>query len=1201
MGYVDDNTSLPSGKVNKRPIPSGEESEHLSAAEFAAIVAAVDDLRSAVKGGGAGRVPVNAKDHGVLGNWNPTTQAGADDRDAMADAIVAAIVAKTDLRLPPGQYRFGKYVPILNCAKLAILGSAFSTIYFASDDDDVDAEVGDDAIATSKEMARCAFLLVNSAHVTIEGLTFRGGLSKNLDKNQGSVIYATRSVAPTMSNCHAYGGYSLFAQDTMPDSSGIVGDIEVADGVVTVNADTGTFHAGMPGRSMTIAGDGDQRNRGAFEVLTFISSSQVTIRNPNAVDELGVDAQWSVNDGDRAARILSCKSFLQRGFLRTASDSVIRDCYFERNEGTHDRAGVGGYFAISDTTVTFTYPPGGFRPSHTGKIFTPQGTTSPGNLGSFVVEYVGPTQIRYSNPSGVSEVLPSLNDAGKWWLANGEKAGFGAGVGSISKSGSIVTFIADRDMFGPDDVDGVLRFDGPSNAGNRNAFVITEVVSPTTAKFVNASGVNENYSGIVTYDSFDNAVSSLSQTHGSTHGIYIYAGRSGILIEGCTFRGIRTTCIKVSGSAAPISGITVRNNFAYECGEFVVAGADDAQEHSNMLFEGNYIEDCGTSTVGRTQGHAMSILGSKGTRVANNRYHYTRPAIGAVNGRGISGHVVLQCSRFVDGRSQPIVDLTVEGNQVTQRPGTCGTNLVASIGFQFNDVGIPTKWRTGGTLTKSGNTMTLADPSMTLSWQDHGKPIVLRDSASGNDVSTRITRIVNNSTLEYVNASGTGGGVSAGTYVILEHEGQRSSYCRVSRNSIADVAGISMQFASCVGPDVTDNTISNGIITFSGDDNPRVHGNRCTSMNTQTSMIRFGDGTSWPIEYDNTITNNGLGTSSGRDMSVGITSTPVDYPLRGVSGRAKPTQAFQEVVIPYGSKHIEGHTSITVGGNTFTYKASSPSSSQYNSKADLISKINALASYNCIEYGSDMSPAVNSGHLKITYSATSTADGILVVTTNPVTATAFPMLRNGGGANTTLNGRGSGTSSGGTVPDAVVVWSPLCGLHKTITLVAANAEAAELLAMGSKSTGVITCTTKANYADTDYMTIGDGIAPAKLYEFDTAGDGVTAGRVQVNISSDTTAATVAARLKTAIEANQPALTVVDNLDGTLTVTHKLGGAIGNATMSENVANAAHTVSGLSGGYPGGFREPKNSDDAGCCATMKLARTTSGAEFRWAIR
>lgn len=105
-------------------------------------------------------------------------------------------------------------------------------------------------------------------------------------------------------------------------------------------------------------------------------------------------------------------------------------------------------------------------------------------------------------------------------------------------------------------------------------------------------------------------------------------------------------------------------------------------------------------------------------------------------------------------------------------------------------------------------------------------------------------------------------------------------------------------------------------------------------------------------------------------------------------------------------------------------------------------------------------------------------------------------------------------------------------------------------------TGTITCVAKASMADTDFMTINDGINAAVLYEFDTVGDGATGGRVRVNISAATTAASVAALLKTAINANQSYITVVDNLDGTLS----LSSTTRNITLTENVANAGFLVS-----------------------------------------
>lgn len=131
---------------------------------------------------------------------------------------------------------------------------------------------------------------------------------------------------------------------------------------------------------------------------------------------------------------------------------------------------------------------------------------------------------------------------------------------------------------------------------------------------------------------------------------------------------------------------------------------------------------------------------------------------------------------------------------------------------------------------------------------------------------------------------------------------------------------------------------------------------------------------------------------------------------------------------------------------------------------------------------------------------------------------------------------------------------------------------------GEKSTGLITCLAKADMVDTDYMKIFDGVSAAGvLYEFDVAGDGATAGRVQVDISGATTSADVAAILAPLIASNQPLLSVTDNLDGTISITHKLAGVVGNATMTENVADAGFLVSGMSGGEDAGVQDVALAD------------------------
>ncbi len=115
-----------------------------------------------------------------------------------------------------------------------------------------------------------------------------------------------------------------------------------------------------------------------------------------------------------------------------------------------------------------------------------------------------------------------------------------------------------------------------------------------------------------------------------------------------------------------------------------------------------------------------------------------------------------------------------------------------------------------------------------------------------------------------------------------------------------------------------------------------------------------------------------------------------------------------------------------------------------------------------------------------------------------------------------------------------------------------------------KATGLITCVTKANFADTDIVTISDGTV-TKIFEFDTAGDGVTAGSVQVNISGATTAAQCATILALAINTALPQITATAVGDGTVTLSNDEPGTAGNVTITEVVANAGFLVSGMSGG------------------------------------
>lgn len=105
---------------------------------------------------------------------------------------------------------------------------------------------------------------------------------------------------------------------------------------------------------------------------------------------------------------------------------------------------------------------------------------------------------------------------------------------------------------------------------------------------------------------------------------------------------------------------------------------------------------------------------------------------------------------------------------------------------------------------------------------------------------------------------------------------------------------------------------------------------------------------------------------------------------------------------------------------------------------------------------------------------------------------------------------------------------------------------------------LVTCVAKASMADTDYMTI-TAKGTAVVFGFDTAGDGVAAGQSLVDISADTTAATVATRLAAAINANATLLAlgvIATAIAATVMVDLPESTAL---TVTENVANAGFTI------------------------------------------
>lgn len=134
------------------------------------------------------------------------------------------------------------------------------------------------------------------------------------------------------------------------------------------------------------------------------------------------------------------------------------------------------------------------------------------------------------------------------------------------------------------------------------------------------------------------------------------------------------------------------------------------------------------------------------------------------------------------------------------------------------------------------------------------------------------------------------------------------------------------------------------------------------------------------------------------------------------------------------------------------------------------------------------------------------------------------------------------------------------------------------------ATGTLTCVANASMADGDYVTIGDGINPAILFEYDKSADGVTSGRTSWAAGASS-ATDVAVTLKNAINTAMPAL-LATNVAGVVTVTHRWPGAGGNITITENVANAGFLVTGMSGGA-----------DSAANASASLTATTTVKLFK----
>lgn len=131
------------------------------------------------------------------------------------------------------------------------------------------------------------------------------------------------------------------------------------------------------------------------------------------------------------------------------------------------------------------------------------------------------------------------------------------------------------------------------------------------------------------------------------------------------------------------------------------------------------------------------------------------------------------------------------------------------------------------------------------------------------------------------------------------------------------------------------------------------------------------------------------------------------------------------------------------------------------------------------------------------------------------------------------------------------------------------------LAPRARAFGTIQDVAKASHVDAETVTLNDGYG-ALVFEYDVTGNGVTAGRVNVDISAATDAASVGVILAAAINASTTkhadgtgfAMTAVHTGTGLVYVWSENFGTVGNKTITETVADVGFTVSGLSGAVNG---------------------------------
>ena len=252
---------------------------------------------------------LSVKDYGALGDYNPTTQIGTDDRAAFAIAVAAAIAVGKALRIPPGKDHLSKYVLVTALADSTSrrARSPRSTMVSTT------WRTYPTRLPGPTGSRDPGFYLRHCQDVTFKNMGVRRGLNTRVEpRERWGLAFLQPGVLvlglSTAANATAPACLHRTRRRTVATRR--AARSRSAPGIVTLtNADdpNGAFHAGMIGRLVTVAGATNPVNDGRFTILSVLSATQLTYANAAGIAEGTSPLVWSVDDGDNDTKIVRCR------------------------------------------------------------------------------------------------------------------------------------------------------------------------------------------------------------------------------------------------------------------------------------------------------------------------------------------------------------------------------------------------------------------------------------------------------------------------------------------------------------------------------------------------------------------------------------------------------------------------------------------------------------------------------------------------------------------------------------------------------------------------------------------------------------------------------------------------------------------------------------------------------------------------------